>query len=298
MHYRHNLDRELDNLHLRSELVMLRVPRALLGVSARKAWAVRVLHETPPMPERSPAESPFQKYCLDRWREVAIEHLAWNYQDTNVHDFTREALMGSNFPWDGSFEKIYEHLVEGQAQSGARDAFVQSWQNAGLHAMGFCLDCKAWVDGAEVFRCECEETLESEDEQEQISIEVHGCWVVRADDYVRFECSHLLTDYCDPWGKLLREYGADTALFEKRVGAVRSAEAASLGLPSKKQRSRLCWEYNSDYRYWRLRDSDWLQATRWRKTCRAKTVVREAGHFPRRAERCDVKNPSDIAYAQ
>jgi len=280
MHYRHNLDYALSQaLHLRHRLVMLKVPRAFLGVSARKAWAISDLHATPPMPERSPAESPFRRYCLDRWREVAVDRLDWIYQDRNVHDFTREALMDSNFPWDGSFGQIHDYLYERRAEEGARGAFACSWEHAGLDVMAFCSDCKAWVDHADLFRSENEEVEEIETET-GIAIWVQGCWVVERPDY-----GHEFED--DESSNSLREYGQDLALFGKRLrGKERRLRRSS-------KKNGLCWEYNSDLCCWKLHEDDENYFVRWRKTCRAETAVREVGHFPRRAERCDVPNPVD-----
>ena len=282
MYYGHNLDRNIDKLHLRYNLVMLRLPRALLGINARKAWTNHVLCATPLMPERSSAESPFRKYCLDRWKEVAVDHLDWLSQDRQVHDFTREALMDPSFPWDDSFGKIWEHLHQRKAELAAKQAFSRSWTMAGLDVQAYCVDCKAWVSREDAKRWNHEET--SEDDASGVI--VYGCWVVKAGFFDGFSDPDK-DELTSGNENLFKEYGRDVALFGGH-------HIGSPTICSKKKR-KTAWRFNACLNCWELLSEQQPIVVQWKKTCLATTATNAGTHFPSRAERYDSSHHDILA---
>jgi len=291
MQYGHNLDYSIHStMHLRPNLVMCKLPRHLLGLSVAASWKSPILHRTAPMPERRAEEPPFRKYCLDRWKEVAVDRVDWIRQDRTVHDFTREALMDDRFPWDGDFGVIWKHLEEGQAEFEAKRAFVNSWRRAGLEPQEFCLDCKAWV------RHTHEDSWEEEDEEEDeiihknLRVDVYGCWVVSALTIDDFR-SDLSSDEENLEDKVLREYGANTALFGSNV-------SQSLVKPKrspKRTRARAQWLYDESRQCWKLHGHRYAgdRGVRWKKTCSASGRLPHPHHFPTRGGQIDVENPKE-----
>ena len=291
-------------LHLRNVLAVLSLPRRLLGVSTRRAWSTRLLCETPPMPIRAESESQLQRYCLDRWREVAVDRLPWVYQDGASHDFARMALQDANFPWSGSFGDIYAYMCKSRASSGVISSFERTWEAAGLATMAFCLDCKVFVDKAELLDWRHDEEEEEGDEEEEEEEEEEekeekegrerrphvrtcGCWVV--------ECSpgailgYGFFDEAEP-----RTLGD---VYGKGAGALFGRDFMDEPAPHRRDRRTAVWQYHTDTNSWQLHRKERRHRqeeeapVRWRKTCGGVTTVSEHRHFPRRHENSYAANP-------
>lgn len=283
LHYGHNLDYAINDIHLRSFVTMLRLPSTIW----RNIDSVTIQMTT------CAVESVFRKRCLDYWteksKEAAVVYMEEGYEWKEEENFISKTLMDTTgFPWDGDFGGIFTYLYNKKAEAEDLSAFIQTWRSiARLKTLAYCLDCKAWVDESEAFRTE-----NDDDDKDDKGIRSYGCWVVEAEDLYQHWIGLWNNDddhhmHTDSHYRLLRTYGDSKKLFVRKfINAQTHQEylralKTSLGdchfQPPPRQ-----WTYDECQQCWRLEKF----AVRWKKTCLANKVKAEGAaalHFPVKA---------------
>jgi hypothetical protein len=229
---------------------------------------------------RDPSESPFRKYCLDRWREVVEGRLDWTQQCGIVHDFTRFALNDCNFSWHDTFSNIFEYLCTHMSRQVHVEAFYNSWEMAGLTSMSYCHDCRSWVVDSEEYQENYEEGVNG--------LRIIGCFVEKA-EYISSDTFHPKINLRTTWE---RDNYLESAYGDEDADAIfkRIKKYGGKDLGERRRRPAGNWKFDEVRERWCVNGR---RSVRWRKTCHS-IAPRNRGHFPLGARRMGEDAPPDF----
>lgn len=176
-------DDKPSGIHLRSNLVLLEVPRGPF-LRRRNAWRVSPLPNTfadsiftLPADWQGPVADAFRDLLSQSYESLNPEYLG-------CKDVAHSALADPNFPRRASFEEAYLHLLTHEASHGVLNSMRHMWkQNLNRNLLpGWCCDCRCFIKHEDIWIAQCREKELKEETKDSDEAIAYGCLVQDIDD--------------------------------------------------------------------------------------------------------------------